>query len=117
MSKLEDFAMNIARATRRGTIPWERTAPAFFLAEAAGVAMVISRPDTDSPAVRLSILDKREEVIDSIETDPHRPGPWQPWEEALNEVIDLAQDQASGISDALVQLSEAFGIKDDDIPF
>jgi hypothetical protein len=121
VNPLIDFATQLLIGTHQGRVRWQTTDdPVRFIATGETGAIRIGPVDLSSP-VALELLDKHGDIIESLSTDPERPGPWRDWETTLMELAQAARLDASGAISVLDGLRQEWKLPqtsaDDDIPF
>jgi hypothetical protein len=123
---IESFARRLLVASKNGEIVWERSErdPDTFMAGAGSGSVRLSTheigEDVGVFANRLELLDADGKVVDTMETDPTRAGPWRDWEVTLNSLYDAARLIGSGTSKVIKGLADEWGLPpdpEDSIPF
>ena len=122
-SPMEKFAFQVLAGTKADSMEWRTTGDqTTFAVNGDSGTIILSEPREH--AVRLEVRDASQNAVGSIETEPERPTPWRPWEEALNELYELAALKARGTTDVLNGMMAEFGLPkdvaipaEDDIPF
>jgi hypothetical protein len=121
MTDIYDFMRSVAAATNQGQIPWEVEDERAYVARGSSGALRVMQGPSDADPVRLQVLNTDAQVIESLVTEPQRPGQWRSWEQTLNSLYIAAGQQAKGVTEVVEDLSKEFGLKpvplEDDIPF
>lgn len=123
---IESFARRLLVASKNGKIAWTRTERdpnAFITGAGAGYVRLSTHELGEESGVfanRLELLDADGKVVDTMETDPTRAGPWLDWEITLNDLYDAARLIGSGTSKIIKGLADELDLPpdpEDNIPF
>lgn len=122
-ARLIPFVRQLLGATNAGRLRWAKDAEGegfLAVAQAGSVRIAEDASSADSPPVTwLELLTASGSVIDSLSTEPDRPGAWRDWESDLIRLYEAAELDASGANDLLRALEDEWNLPkaDDDIPF
>src|SRR5262245_13443710 len=98
------FVRRLLRATQEGTLKWESDTPGGpFMAKSGSGSVLVGGGDV---ATVFTVRDSKEQVIETLATEPQRPGAWLPWEEALQALWGEARLSALGTTEVIKDLSE-----------
>jgi hypothetical protein len=118
---IEKFALQLLAGTKAGTVEWKPgpTSEILLLEGQSGLVQLEKRGEDK---IQLHLFNAQGNSVGSVESDPSRAGPWQPWETALRELFPIASLQARGTTEVLTGLQEEFNLPDDvdesdDVPF
>jgi hypothetical protein len=120
-----EFMRRLLAGTRNGAVTWEKVAQRVdrFTAKSGSGAVVTyeDQVDEDTWATVLEIRDSNSQVLETVATDPLRPGAWRDWEETLHSVHEEARLSALGTAKTLETLAAEWKLppdpNSDDIPF
>jgi hypothetical protein len=120
-----EFMRRLLAGTKNGSVKWEKTAQKSerFKAKSGSGSIILYEElvEEDTWATVLEIRDQNAQVLETVATDPLRPGAWRNWEETLHSLHEEARLSALGTAKTLETLADEWKLppdpESDDIPF
>jgi hypothetical protein len=121
---VEEFVRRLLKATQQGSLKWELESPMDFAAKAGSGSVFIGAGES---ATVFRVRNASGEVVETLQTEPDRPGAWRPWEENLHDLWEEARLSAMGTTEVIKDLAKEWNLppdpaafqppSEDDIPF